>query len=91
MQYIFLRKYLNITATATAEFAVGLVEGIIEYNITTKPKGEHLAENLAKDPLVQSKTKNILRIVAGGAITKATPVICEIGKTIAGATLNLQV
>ena len=77
----FFRNFFNVTATATVEFALGFVEGVVETNFTTNKDKVNLfgAENV-----VQGKISKILSISAGGAgaIVKTTTVVA---KTIAEA------
>jgi hypothetical protein len=86
MIYCFFRKYFNITTHTLIDFSVGVFEGAVETNLTTKG-----AEAMS-DPavgLVQQKTKKILIIAAGGAIKQTPLILGTVAKTIAGATLNL--
>lgn len=76
---VFFRKFFNVTGSATVEFALGFVEGVVETNFTTNKNELNLfgAENV-----VQGKISKILSISAGGAMVKITIVVA---KTIAGA------
>ena len=76
---VFFRKFFNVTASATVEFSLGFVAGVVETNFTTNKDELKLfgAENV-----VQGKINKILSISAGGAIVKTTTVVA---KTIAGA------
>lgn len=94
--YIFfldLTKYFNITTSTLVDFSVGVFEGAIQANFTTIPKKGGVETSLPtviSDPVYQ-KTKHILTITAGGAISKTGPIICKVAGTLLKATPNLLV
>jgi len=86
--YCFFRKFFNITTSTVINFSVGFVEGVIEANITTI-NGDIMPEQTVD--LVKQKTKNILVVAAGGAITKTTSILGEVATILLSATPNLLV
>ena len=86
--YCFFRKFLNVTTTTVINFSVGFVEGVIEANITTI-NGEIMPDQTVD--LIQHKTKNILVVAAGGAITKTTSILGQVATILLSATPNLLV
>lgn len=88
-----LTKYFNITTSTLVDFSVGFVEGAIQANFTTIPKKTGIETSLPTvifDP-VHQKTKHILIIAAGGAVSKTGPIICKVAGTLLKATPNLLV
>jgi hypothetical protein len=80
---VFFRRFFNVTVSTTVDFAVGIVEGVIEANFTTQRDGSRDELRLfGAENMVQDKVSKILSISAGGAIVKTTTVVA---KTIARA------
>ena len=88
-----LPRFINITQETVINFSVGFFEGVIITNITSSGSNSALVETVSEETkeLIQQKTKKVLVVAAGGAISKAAPTLAKIALTVSGATPNLLI
>jgi hypothetical protein len=86
--YCFFKKFCNVTSSTVINFSVGFVEGTIEATITTI-NGEVMPEQTVDG--VTQKTKTIVAVAAGGALTKTPSILGKVATLLVSATPNLVI